>query len=164
MFNVRKLTLVLFAALSLLGLAVPATAGEQVPLKGTLEGQIISATPLDASHLGLSVVVSGQATHLGRFTGQVQVIQNVADGTFIGTFTWTAANGDTIFGTFFGQLVPTQTPGLFYNITYSTITGGTGRFAGATGSMIEAGYVDQSTGVFVHPFEGTISTVGSKKK
>jgi hypothetical protein len=107
------------------------------------------------------VAVSGIATHLGRFTGDAQIQQNVTNGSYTGTFTWIAANGDSISGTFEGQLIPTSTPGLFENIETIDVNGGTGRFAGATGTATAGGQLDQTTLSFVFPFEGTISSVGS---
>ena len=154
----RKLWLILFAVLCCVQ---PIWAAEQVPFNGTVAGYVTSVTPQDGSHLLFEVTVSGIATHLGRFTGEAQVVQNVADGSYVGSFTWTADNGDTISGTFSGQLIPTGTPGVFENIQQSILTGGTGRFADATGGAEFLGQLDAGTLSFVYPFEGAISSVGS---
>src|SRR5215475_12970411 len=76
---------------------------------------------------------SGNATFLGNFTGTANFIPNVCDGSYTGSFQWTAANGDTISGPFLGQLIPTATQGVFYNVETAIITGGTGRFRHASG-------------------------------
>lgn len=148
--------------IALLCFVQPIWADDQVPFKGTVAGFVTSITPQDASHLLFEVTVSGIATHLGRFTGVAQVVQNVDDGSYIGSFTWTAANGDTISGTFSGQLIPTETPGVFDNIQQSILTGGTGRFEHATGGAEFLGQLDATTFSFVYPFEGSLSSVGSK--
>jgi hypothetical protein len=141
----------------------PAAAGNQVPFVGTLSGQVVGVTPQDQTHLLFDVGVSGRVTHLGRFTGEAQVLQNVPDGSYVGFYTWTAANGDTISGTFEGQLIPTATPGVFDNLETSIVTGGTGRFEGATGNAILTGQIDTVAGSFVYPIDGAISSVGSNK-
>jgi hypothetical protein len=158
----RKINLVL-AGLVLVALAMPASAGDQVPFVGTVSGQIVSVTPQDSEHLLFDVDVSGHATYLGRFTGEAHVLQNVVDGSYIGSYTWTAANGDIVFGTFEGQLIPTSTPGVFDNLESSLVTGGTGRFENVTGTAAMTGQLDTITGSFVYPIEGMISSVGSKK-
>jgi hypothetical protein len=76
----------------------------------------------------------------------------------------TAANGDTVESSIEGvETVPLPVPDQFigYVIGTRTITGGTGRFLGASGSMTLEG-VD-SDGVTLE-VKGVISTVGSGKK
>jgi hypothetical protein len=158
----RKINLVL-AGLVLAALAIPASAGDQVPFVGTVSGQVVLVTPQDSEHLLFDVDVVGHATHLGRFTGKAQVVQNVVDGSYVGSYTWTAANGDTIFGTFSGQLIPTGTPGVFDNFEHSIVTGGTGRFEGATGNSTLTGQLDTITLSFLYPIDGTLSSVGSNQ-
>src|SRR6185436_13674064 len=51
-----------------------------------------------------------------------------------GTFIWTHANGDTIFGTFTSEGAPPTTE-VHTAEWVLTITGGTGRFARATGTV-----------------------------
>ena len=97
MRHLRKINVVLLA-LGLFLFVQPVAAGDQVPFVGTLSGQVISAVPLDQTHLLFEVDVSGHATHLGRFTGEAEVVQNVADGSYVGSFTWIAANGDSDAG------------------------------------------------------------------
>jgi hypothetical protein len=43
-------------------------------------------------------------------------------------------------------------------------TGSTGRFANATGTFNLGGQIDTNTGTFSLPWQGTISTVGSKRR
>jgi len=69
----------------------------------------------------------------------------------------TAANGDTVSGTYSGQALP----GLVGYVVSGPITGGTGRFAGATGFLVWHGTVDPAALTFADEITGTISSVGS---
>ena len=152
-----------------LSAATPAVAGDQVPFKGTVSGQIPAdfGPPVPGSGgcvFNFFVSNFGHATKLGHFTGTANFIPNVCDGSYSGSFHWIAANGDSISGPFFGQLIPTQTPGVFDNTETAIVTGGTGRFAGATGMFTLSGEVNFVTLSFVLPFQGTISSIGSNKR
>ena len=87
---------------------------------------------------GNTVSGTGTATHIGKFTivEPNNRIQRNADGslTITGTAIITAANGDEIFTTHIGQ-VKFLGNGMAQVTAEFTITGGTGRFAGATGSF-----------------------------
>ena len=71
-----------------------------------------------------------------------------------GSFTLTAANGDTLFGTSTG--LGTVVDGIAYIHETHTVTGGTGRFAGATGTFAAGRVLDLATGIFASSFDGTI--------
>lgn len=103
---------------------------------------------------------SGMSNVLGNFTGTANFVPNLCDGSYTGTFQWTAANGDRISGPFRGQLIPTATQGVFYNVETAVITGGTGRFRHATGMFTLYGQVNFVTSTFVLPWTGTISKDG----
>jgi hypothetical protein len=140
-------------------------AGDEVPFKGTVSGQIPSnlGPPVPGTGgcvFNFTVSNSGNATALGHFTGQAEFRPNLCDGSYTGSFHWIAANGDEISGPFFGQLIPTGTPGVFDNDETALVTGGTGRFAAATGTFTLSGQVNFTTLSFVLPWEGTISRVG----
>ena len=97
---------------------------------------------------------TGHASHLGRFTFSFPHLVNTSTRTATGTYTLTAANGDTLTADVTGTAVPTATPGVLYIVETATITGGTGRFAGATGSFtIERDY-DMVAGTTTGSFEG----------
>ena len=72
---------------------------------------------------------------------------------------WVTEAGDTIFlADAYATAYPSVVPGLFA-ATYPNgvnITGGTGRFAGATGNIASWGAVDLNTGQIVLRYEGTI--------
>ena len=159
-----------FALTVVLGLAGPATAGEPVPFKGSLEGRLASRTPIAPGIVFDHFDITGSATHLGQFE---LVIEAVVDFrtlpvTGIGTQTFTAANGDQLVadGTGSSALV---VPGLVLITEHAIINPdrSTGRFAGATGTFTSMRLADVATGVngvTVGSFEGTISLpVGDKQ-
>jgi hypothetical protein len=141
------------AFLATLVLAGPTDAGEQVPFKGRLEG-VVTVTPLTPPFMFVLVEGSGNATHLGRLTWVAMLVASPVEAA--GTFQFTAANGDMLFADFTGQSSPTATPGVLYIEETATITGGTGRFAGATGSFINK-FLEDSANRTSGSFNGTIS-------
>jgi hypothetical protein len=146
------------AVVAILGLTGPVAAGEQVPFKGSFEGDVTvrPAPPL----LSVLVDATGNATHLGQFTLDIPHFVNPANGTAIGTYEFTAANGDTLIAEFHGVATPTAMPGVLYIEETATIIGGTGRFAGATGSFLSERLYDRVAGTTIGSFEGTISSPG----
>ena len=114
-------------------------AGEQVPFNGTFNPILMSATPLDATHLKYNVDVIIRATQLGNARGPAYFVLDLTTFSYVGEATWAAANGDAVSITFAGQFIPTSTPGLFDNVETIEVVGGTGRFEGATGACIASG-------------------------
>lgn len=123
--------------------------GTDRPIKGFATGTI---TPVGGSFPMFDFVVDyeGKASHLGRFTRREWLRINVADGTLSGTMKFWAANGDELCVSFEGKLTsPTEATGSY------TVTGGTGRFAGASGNA-RFSAVQMGLNVKV-AFEGLIS-------
>jgi hypothetical protein len=110
------------------GIFATAKGGSELPFKGRYEGLETVGTPSSQHHLD----ATGNATHLGRFTVTASWTVTMA-GAIETSSTWTAANGDELFTRFTRQGVfvpPTAT----FTETH-TITGGTGRFATASGTF-----------------------------
>ena len=135
------------------------SAVQALPFKGRLEGSFTFVPdPPPSTFASVDFALTGNATHLGRFilTGPHRVNLAETPATAVGTFEFTAANGDTLRASFTGIGTPAATPGIASIVETATITGGTGRFAGATGSFIVERIVDlinfQTTG----SFEGTL--------
>jgi hypothetical protein len=147
------------AVVAVLGLAGPAAAGEQVPFHGKLEGDV-TRTPAPPVVL-VEVEAAGNATHLGRFSLDIPHLVDPATRTAAGVYEFTAANGDAVYAEFTGEASPTDVPGVLYIRETATITGGTGRFADATGSFTAHRLYDTVTGTTIGYFEGTISSPGS---
>jgi hypothetical protein len=103
---------------------------------------------------------------VGHFTLTSDIAVDVRFGTATGTATLTAANGDMLFLDLEGYAV---TPALIETVAIYTITGGTGRFEGATGSFTAHVWHEFAVnlGVAIDPyiglFGGTISPPGSHK-
>jgi hypothetical protein len=74
----------------------------------------------------------------------------------LGCYTFTAANGDMVFAEFTGFSSPVE-PGFVFVTEEATITGGTGRFTGASGQFTVMRLVDQMNGATTGSFEGTLS-------
>jgi hypothetical protein len=157
----------LLAAFSLLPFACPAQGKDQVPFAG-LEVGSLSAGLFNFPIATIIREAEGEATHLGHFTVSGEYFVNVLDASATGTFTITAANGDQIFITSVGHSL--QPPTLKETVEDVTVTGGTGRFAGATGSWFMDAHVAFVFGdpdiinPYVATLEGTISTPGANKK
>jgi hypothetical protein len=132
----------------LLVLAATAVAADQVPFVATFTSSVPSGPPPDCKGLmPVTLTGTGTATHMGLFTNTQSHCVNLSTGDFIdGTTILTAANGDTIIGTYSGHLV--------FSADFKTaaiygvfkVTGGTGRFAGATGGGLATGTLDLTTG------------------
>ena len=63
------------AVLVVLGLTGPVAAGEQVPFKGSLDGDV-TITPLAPPFLSVLVEGTGNATQLGKFTLDIPHVVN----------------------------------------------------------------------------------------
>ena len=100
---------------------------------------------------------TGEATHLGRYTVSYEVEVDLPTGSGTGlSAQYVAANGDTLFAEGSGQATPTDDPTVFVVVETFTITGGTGRFDGATGNFTEERRVNIVTGVTSGTISGTI--------
>ncbi len=163
--NYLKVGLVL-TALTLLPLAYPAMAGEELPYKGKEVGAVTKGAfqfPFSYN----STVAEGEATLIGHYALTGNFVVDVRFGTATGVFTLTAANGDMLFLDMEGHAVPTN---LTRTVADFTVTGGTGLFEGATGSFTadnQFGFavnLPVSPNPYVAEIEGTISTPGANKK
>ena len=103
--RLARVSLVL-VAVAALAMPVGALAGAQVPLKGSDRGSFTLTA--DGCGPGVFAVVvddAGTATHLGAYAYHSSECFNGATGAFSGVFTMTAANGDTLSGTYAGTVV-----------------------------------------------------------
>jgi hypothetical protein len=160
-----RLQVAIAATILTAAFATPAAAQKQVPFKGTIQGQ---DTDKGFTSPGMFLVESngaGIATLLGRFTFTLQTTINVANLTDTGVAHLTAANGDTIDATYTSVMPAelTATPdGVVFSIKeVYTITGGTGRFAGAQGSFFVERVADPQKFVTFGSFTGSITPPGA---
>ena len=135
-----------------------ATAGTDLPFSGSVSGTTAARFPAPGT-LEITLEGGGTASHLGRF-----LVTGVDTGTFpepVATGNWvlTAANRDRLFATTEsrGEPVDQRTDRV---TTTAMISGGTGRFADATGSFtvtfISLRDEGTPTGRFSGSFEGRL--------
>jgi hypothetical protein len=140
-------------------LAVPAAAKDQVPFKGAMQGH---DTDLSSTNTTITVLTvgTGIGTHVGQFSFTQTVTVEFATGHDTGSAQWFAANGDSISTTITGSGQAIE-PGLFSIEEVHTITGGTGRFAGAQGSFTVKRLASGVTFLTSGSFDGTITSPGA---
>jgi hypothetical protein len=121
---------------------------------------IPTSPPLDSAN----VVGTGEGTPIGAFTfaGHRTLSLDVEGkplGVKEGVVVFSAANGDAIFLSYSGVVRQTDTVGVIVQETAFQVTGGRGRFLGATGSGVQRVTVDQrqSPPVRTGGYEGVIS-------
>jgi hypothetical protein len=147
------------AVFAVLGLAAPVAAAAQVPFNGRLEG-VVTMTPLTPPFMSVLVTATGNATHLGQFRLLIPHTVNTGNSTAVGSYQFTAANGDRLTALFTGQAMPTSIPGVLYIVEIATITGGTGRFAGAAGAFRVERLFNTVTRRTTGSFNGAIAVPG----
>jgi hypothetical protein len=172
----RRWLLAAVTAATLLTVVGTSQAATLVPVRAHAHADRIPrdrALPFNAVDSGAAVVVdtagsvietadtgSGRATHLGRFRLTAGEHVDLATGAITGGFyTLTAANGDTISGTYRGEALP----GLTGYVVSGPITGGTRHFAGATGYLIWHGTLDPTALTFSDVVTGWVSSPGCRK-
>src|SRR5262245_40681559 len=137
------------AGLTVLGLGSPASAGDALPFQGVMAGTA------DVSEFPYAVVrATGSATFLGDFSFTMP--HYVTPPTAVGTFEFVASNGDKIFGTMTGDSAPADMPNFLRIVETRNITGGTGRFDGATGGFTLTRLYNRGTLLTSGTFAGTL--------
>jgi hypothetical protein len=144
-------------------MADTAQAGELVPFKGTFSGQTQIAVPTDDPDVVfVTTGGGGEATQLGHYSVISPHYTNLVTLEVWGTQEFTAANGDTLTAHISGRFVSTPDGLLAAQLT-GTITGGTGRFEGATGSYTFDILFDFATFISVATIDGTITSPGGSR-
>lgn len=135
--------------------AAPAAGERQLLLKGSVQDtetqQVVFPTVF------VNGTGSGNATHLGLYTISYQAQLNIPTLSATTSATLVAADGSSLFGEGTGQGTPTETPGIVSIVETYTITGGTGRFAGATGNFTVERVINRATLVSSGTIRGTIA-------
>jgi hypothetical protein len=147
-----------------------AAAAVQVPYKDSYVVQSVGGVINPDGSRDVVLAGVGTNTHGGRFTIVIQLhldpveyFPDFALRPFAGTETVTVSNGDQLVSTIAGaEEAPLPLSPPFGLSGSQTITGGTGRFSGATGSLTFTG-LDFNDGTASFTTTGTISTVGSNK-
>lgn len=130
-----------------------AVAAHSATFRGTAAGTIAGPTPTPEGFLEFTVVASGHATQLGHYDRVEHLVLDPGTGEITGSIRFVAANLDVLDVSVDGIMaLPTATG------TY-TITGGTGRFCGATGSAAFEAFTPDLVQMSAR-FDGLISSAG----
>jgi hypothetical protein len=148
-------------ALAALALFLPpeaALAGDGVPIEGLFAANF---TLTVKSPLVFDVTANGIGflSNVGNSSFQLQKTLDATSGVplYAGTFTITAVSGDTLTGTYNGVGAKPDSGGYGPFSGVLTVTGGTGRFAGASGSVAFTAFSNGGTGQAVYSFKGVVS-------
>jgi hypothetical protein len=153
---------VLAGALAAFVVAAPGhvSAFPAVPFSATLVGHANPVATADPCVLSNTEGGSGTAVHMGAIawasSETVNFCTNPNGADVVGEFVFTAANGDHLTGTYVALAHPDFAAG---QITFSgtwTASGGTGRFAGASGEGTLSGQ-----GSLAPPFDVSATFVGA---
>ena len=152
-FVSAAIALLLLIVLASTTFAAP-SAERQLLFKGSM--QAVETHVVTFPTFTLDATGSGNATQLGLFTMSFQ------GEVFIPTLSGTAsailvaADGSRLFADGLGQGTPTENPNVVSIVEVYTITGGTGRFAGATGSFTLERHLSTITLASAGTFDGSI--------
>ena len=121
-------------------LPVPALADDRVRAEGTFSVLYIYPSAVNycgsaGGDLAIEAQGIGDISGLGPMFLTVKKCFTFSDGTYAGTFTMTAGNGDTLTGTYAGRQEAADENGYGPFQGTLTVKGGTGRFRRARGPL-----------------------------
>lgn len=156
--RLRRFPLVASIAAAVL-LTFPTAAHTQtVPIRLHYAGSFTAPTVVSFDPLIVHTTdqLAGVGSHLGSFTAEYPHLVNFTAGTFAGTATFTAANGDLLIIELGGTGSATSETTFAIELV-GTIVGGTGRFEDAVGSVTGTGTVDLAALRVNATLDGTIN-------
>ncbi len=151
------IAVLLLPPIASLASAAPPAAQVATPFVGNFHGAESYTFDFPNNRFFVNGNGTGTATHLGLYTVHYGVEVSMSTG--VGTndqLEFTAANGDVLDAAGTGLGVPTDMPGINLITEKVNITGGTGRFAGASGSYVMQRFVVLATGETWGQFQGSI--------
>jgi hypothetical protein len=161
MSTVSRLTTLAAAFVCVVLFAIPAPAAVTVPITVKYAGtfEVTPEDPSPCEGVLLTDTLTGTGSHLGLFTATYPHCVNFAAGTFSGTATFTASNGDRLFVLLGGAAddLTCLATGLCDVSFTGTIIGGTGRFEGAGGTLAGTGTADLNASTTTATLTGTIN-------
>ena len=139
------------------GFAAPAVTPEHtkttcIPFQGTLQSNESYRTIFPT--MFVTATGSGETTLLGQITVHYQTEVNLSDLSQSGSVSFAGISGDSLLAVGVGQAIEDGAPGMFSVVENHTITGGTGRFGGASGAFTLNRLVSVTTGAATSTFEG----------
>jgi hypothetical protein len=142
----------LVVVITLVALAAPMTAlaGEATRIKrfhGSDSGTFVIAPTSNPDVVFSEDVTTGKANKgIGRYTVVASEFVNLATFEITGGVWTISSRKGTLVGSYAGAASPTPDPAVItYHVT-GPITGGTGRFAGASGTIVFDGIANLATG------------------
>ncbi|HSJ89836.1 MAG TPA: hypothetical protein VK909_21675 [Anaerolineales bacterium] len=145
-----------FALLGRTALAAPAadlsTKFTRLAFKGTAQSPEVYGASYPIVSLNASG--SGIATELGQFTLVYKGEINLADLSTVETAQFAWPNGNRIDVTGVGQAIETARPGIYNLVQIYKVTGGSGRFIGAKGTITVNRIVNMASGLTYSTFDG----------
>ena len=148
-------SIALLLVIAMTGASQAATDGQQLLFKGSIES--LETYSINFPLMQVTATGSGYATQLGKYTVSYSVTVNLLTISGSGgQAEFVAANGDRLYATGAGQATETGTPGVVNVVENYTITGGTGRFSDATGTITFDRVVDTNTGITSGTLSGEI--------
>ena len=149
-------TVATLLGVALAGTTLVAIAKAEKTFKGTL--QSVETYVVNPPIMAVTANGSGNATQLGQYAISYEVEVNLETLVGEGSAQIVAANGDILYANLLGQATPTGTTDVLNVVEEITITGGTGRFANASGSFTVNRVVNITTGVTSGTLSGNIVT------
>ena len=166
-----RTAMIVFLVMTMFAIAVPAFGGQSVerPVHEELSGYVVGIeyAPNFPAHAGDTfggrcsvpsqwisrMSGTGTISHVGRVSWTTEHCFQLFAGTFgDADLVITAANGDKLYGTYEGVMTGETTW-----VETLIITGGTGRFEGASGTVAESGWFDPGSGYMEVTGRGTIT-------
>ncbi len=152
-------------ALAIAAMMATPAFGQSLPFNGTRE----NVNPLNPPggrcvppyfltvNIAPGALSSTGTSNISNFTSTQSHCITSAPPTSVveGQFTYAFEGGDSIFGTYTGGVATSATPGTFNAIENLIITGGTGRFVGASGTINSNGTLRFANGNGI--FQGTLN-------
>lgn len=160
----------LLALVAVLWAPVGALAGAEVPFAGSDVGGFTFPGACGPDSVVVDIAGTGTGTHVGRYSYEALECFNTVTLLYSGAFTLEAANGNTIGGTYSGEVVDISVIDGRVVGTYeqdAVVTGGTGRFAGASGVLRvqgKADLTDPANFTYTQDLSGAISSPGQARR
>lgn len=169
LFNLLKsdtvVTTLVLASAALTFTPETGLAGDQVPFRAAGSTQI-QMTPLAPPVVAITGAGTGHGLHLGQmFAQSITEVVDLATGEGAASYCFTGANGASVIIDFVFIAIPLSSTTFFVQGEWQ-VTGGTGRFIGASGSGQYHGQVEfngPTTAAGSFQLEGALASPGSLK-
>jgi hypothetical protein len=139
---------------TVLGTAAAADSRQLTRLQFKGTAQALDVYGASYPMVSLSASGSGIATELGQFTLVYKGAINLTDLSTVEVAQFAGPNGNSIDMTGVGQAAETARPGVYNLVQIYKVTGGTGRFIGAKGTVTVNRIVNMASGLTYSTFDG----------